>query len=142
MNNVFEPEDSTDCSDIYYRLYAKGMENSLVTYWSNPPQLDEKSKKNLNLITDLLSDSMSESKYVPIIILIDEKGIPYCNSVLKFNDKYPVTDDVRAAIFYIVDSLRFLPAYRGKVPVKSFYFLTARKYKQTNRWFFPESRMN
>lgn len=142
MDNLLVPKDSTDCTDIYYNLYVKGLENSLVTYWSNPPQLDDNSKKNLDLISDLLSEFAAGYEYVPIIVLIDEKGMPYCNSVLKINDKYPVTDNVRTAIFDIVDSLRFLPARRGKAPVKSFYLLTARKDKQTNRWFFPESRVN
>ena len=40
MNVEFGLKDSMDCTDIYYELYVKGVENSVVTYWSNPPQLN------------------------------------------------------------------------------------------------------
>lgn len=142
MNVEFGLKDSMDCTDIYYELYVKGVENSVVTYWSNPPQLNKNSKKYLDLICGLLSGYVCENKYIPILILIDEKGIPYCYSMIKINGKYPVFDNMRKTILDIVKRLRFVPAYQGEIPAKSFYILTARKDEQTNRWFFPESNIN
>lgn len=141
MNMEVESKDSMDCEDIYYKLYVEGFENSLVTYWSNPPQLDKNSQKYLDLISELLSEYVSENKYVPLLILIDEKGMPYCYSMVKLNNQFPVIDNVRKAILDTVKFLRFVPAYRGKIPTKSFYILTARKDAKTNRWIFPEANI-
>lgn len=139
MDIEFESKDSIDCTDIYYKLYVKNFENSIITHWTSPPYLDKKSIEYLQLISELLSESILEIKFIHILILIDENGMPYCYSMIKLNDKFPVIDNVRKAILDKVKLIRFVPAYQGNVPSKSFYILTARKDTKTDRWIFPES---
>lgn len=132
----FVIKDTVNCMNEYRKRYT--IDGVPISYCDVPPRLELSSEQYLNLICEQLSKSNCRQRYLSILVLIDEEGLPNC---ITFMDekvfKKELSEFDESLILEWINKLRFTPAKIGERSVSSFYFLTAKRDSITGEWAFP-----
>lgn len=134
----FVKADTINCVNEYRERYT--MNGVPITYCDVPPRLELSSEQYLDLISGQLSKSNYNDKYLTLLILIDEEGLPNCITIMNakvFNKGKGISELDASLILEWSNKLKFVPAKNGDRSVCSFYFLTVKKNLTTEEWAFP-----
>lgn len=134
----FVKEDTINCIDEYRKHFI--INDVPITYCDVPPKLDLSSEQYLNLICKQLSKSNCDDKYLTLLVLIDEEGLPNCITIMDtkvFNKEKGISEFDASLILEWSNKLKFVPARNGDRSVCCYYFLTAKKDSTTGEWAFP-----
>lgn len=129
----FVKKDTINCVNEYRKRYT--MNGVPITYCDVPPRLELSSEQYLDLICEQLSKSNCNDKYLTLLILIDEEGLPNCITIM--NKEKGMSEFDASLILEWSNKLKFVPAKNGDRSVCSFCFLTAKKDLTTEKWAFP-----